>query len=121
MSPPKVDGSAKVAPRTNANDGIPTQAIDSSKIEVESPEFKKLAPSYQKAVVDAKAYAAKFDGMSPPPKVLVTPSSSGTNGGAPVTVVVPPGAKDPVTVQTHYHGDRAYSTSGTNGAANEIV
>jgi hypothetical protein len=101
---------------------LPSQAIDVSAIDLKGDEFKKLPPAYQRAVKDAKAYADQnFKTMAPPPKVLVTPSSMDTNGGQPVTVVVPPGAKAPLSVQTHYHGDRAHSASGENGAADAIA
>ncbi|MFT3843017.1 MAG: hypothetical protein QM723_38870 [Myxococcaceae bacterium] len=120
MGPPKVDS---VQPNVNRPtiSNAPPSSIDVSKIEVDSPEFKNLPPAYQKAVSDAKTYAARFKDMSPPPKIMVTASSDKTNGGQPVTVVVPPGAKPPMTVQTHYHGDRAHSLSGTNGAAEQIA
>lgn len=117
--PPKIDGAAPVRTPPTSAPALPTQAVDVSKIELNSAEFKALPPSFQKAVREAKAFAEKnFSTMAPPPKVLVVPSAS--NGNAPVTVVVPPGAKEPLSVQTHYHGDRATSVAGENAAADEL-
>jgi hypothetical protein len=120
--PPPVSGPTGVrAPTTNAPQ-IPEKAIDVSTIDVKSAEFRQLPAAYQRAVTDAKAYAEKsFKGMAPAPKVLVTPSSARAHGGQPVTMVIPPGAKEPLKVQTHYHGDWARSTSGINGATDQIA
>ena len=120
--PPPVGAPTGVRAPTTAGPQIPDQAIDVAAIDVKGAELKKLPAAYQRAVTDAKAYAAKsFKDMAPPPKVLVTPSSAKTNGGQPVTLVIPPGAKEPLHVQTHYHGDYARSTSGINGATDQIA
>ena len=124
MPPPTIaaPGPVRVAPRTPASAAPPDQAIDVSTVDLKSAEFKALPAAYQRAVKDAKAYADQnFKTMAPAPQVLVTPSSSDTNGGQPVTLIVPPGAKAPLTVQTHYHGDSAHSLSGTNQAADRIA
>ncbi len=87
---------------------------------ITTAQARALPPAYQTAVREAQAYATKhFAGMAPAPRVLVTPAKS--NGDAPVTVIVPPGAKAPLTVQTHYHGDRAGAVSGENAAADQIA
>lgn len=119
--PPPVGGPSGVRAPTTHGPQIPDRAIDVSTIDVKGVEFRKLPAAYQRAVTDAKAYATKFKDMAPPPKILVTPSSAKTNGGQPVTLVVPPGAKEPLKVQTHYHGDYARSTSGINGATDQIA
>lgn len=120
--PPPVGAPTGVRAPTTTGPQVPEQAIDVSTIDVRGAEFRKLPAAYQRAVTDAKAYAEKnFKTMAPAPKVLVTPSSVKTNGGQPVTVVVPPGAKEPLNVQTHYHGDYARSTSGINGATDQIA
>ena len=68
---------------------------------------------------DAKTYAAtNFRGMTPAPMVLVTAAPS--NGQAPVSVIVPPNAKAPFSVQTHYHGDGARSLAA-NPAGDAIA
>lgn len=80
--------------------------VDVSAISLGSAEFKKLPPAWQQAVRDAKTFSTtQLAGVSPPPKVVVTAAPS--NGSAPVTVIVPAGAKEPFSVQTHYHGDGA--------------
>jgi hypothetical protein len=115
--PPKVGGPVPVTQPRNAEAAIPAKAIDVSTLT--PAELKALPPAYQAAVKQAKAYAEKsFAGMAPAPQVLVVASAS--NGNAPVTVIVPPGAKEPLSVQTHYHGDRATSVGGENAAADEL-
>ena len=85
--PPPVGAPTGVRAPTTAGPQIPDQAIDVAAIDVKGAELKKLPAAYQRAVTDAKAYAAKsFKDMAPPPKVLVTPSSAKTNGGQPVTL-----------------------------------
>ncbi len=117
--PPKIDGAAPVRTPPGLTSQLPTKAIDAATIDVTGAEFKALPAGYQKAVQQAKAYADKnFSGMAPAPQVLVVPSAS--NGNSPVTVIVPPGAKQPLSVQTHYHGDRATAVAGENAAADEI-
>lgn len=97
----------------------PPKTVDTSAIDVNGAEFKKLPPSFQQAVRDAKAFSAvNFRGMTPAPKVLVTAAAS--NGQAPVSVIVPPNAQAPFTVQTHYHGDGARSLA-SNPAADAIA
>ena len=116
---PKIEGAGAIRTAPPPAAAIPDHAIDASKIDVTSADFKALPASYQKAVKEAKAFAEKnFGGMAPAPKVLVTPSAS--NGNAPVTVIVPAGAKAPLSVDTHYHGDRASAVAGENAAADEI-
>lgn len=105
-------------PTTPATPAAP-KTVDVSSIDVNGAEFKKLPPAWQQAVRDAKAFsAANFRGMAPAPKVLVTAAAS--NGQAPVSVIVPPGATAPFKVQTHYHGDGARSLA-TNPAAEAIA
>lgn len=105
-------------PATPAAPTLP-KTVDVSSIDVGGAEFKKLPPAWQQAVRDAKAFsAANFRDMAPAPKVLVTAAAS--NGQAPVSVIVPPGATAPFKVQTHYHGDGARSLA-TNPAAEAIA
>lgn len=120
--PPPVGGPAPVRTPVASGPQVPERAIDVSTIDLKGAEFRQLPAAYQRAVTDAKAYAEhNFKGMTPAPKVLVTPSSAKTNGGQPVTVIVPPNAKAPLSVQTHYHGDWARSASGINGATDQIA
>jgi hypothetical protein len=119
MPPPQVSGPAPIRLPPVASPKVPDHAVDVAKIDLKGAEFKALPPEFQKAVREAKTYSDKhFKTMAPPPQVLVTPAVA--NGNAPVTVIVPPGAKEPLTVQTHYHGDRATSVAGENAAADEI-
>lgn len=105
------------APSTGVATG--PKAVDVSTIELNSAAFRALPPSWQVAVKDAKTYAAaNFRGMTPQPKVLVTGAPS--NGQAPVSVIVPPNAKAPFSVQTHYHGDGARSLAA-NPAGDAIA
>lgn len=92
------------------------QPVDVSTIDLNGAAFRKLPPAWQTAVRDAKTFAAaNFRGMSPAPRVLVTGAPS--NGAAPVSVIVPPNAKAPFQVQTHYHGDNARSLASNPAAA----
>jgi hypothetical protein len=115
---PRVDTViARPAPPTAE---VPTQPIDVTTVDPKSAEFRALPPKYRTAVREAKAYYQKnFSQMAPPPRVLVTASKS--NGDLPVTVIVPPGVQPPLTVHTHYHGDRAGSVSGENAAADRVA
>lgn len=97
----------------------PPPTVDVAEIDTRSAEFRALPEAHRTAVREAQAYAARFRGMDPPPRILVT--SSPGNGEAPVTVIVPPGARDPLRVHTHYHGDRAGSVRGENAAADTIA
>lgn len=93
--------------------------VDVATVDVTSAQFRRLPPAWQQAVRDAKTFSSThFAGMSPPPKVLVTAAPS--NGQAPVSVIVPPGAKAPFQVQTHYHGDHARSLAA-NPAATAVA
>lgn len=115
---PKVDTTTKVKVPPPPPPQVPTQAIDVTNFT--KAEFDGLPAKYKTAVTEAKAYFDKnFSKLSPPPKVLVTPSKS--NGDLPVTVIVPAGTTKPLTVQTHYHGDRAGAVRGENAAADTIA
>lgn len=84
-----------------------------------SAAFQQLSPAQQQAVRDARAFLQeRLAGVTPPPTILV--ATSAANGGQPVTVLVPPGAKPPLEVHTHYHGDRARALS-TNPAADAMA
>lgn len=89
--------------------------VDVATIDLASADFRRLPPAWQQAVRDAKTFSAThFSSMAPPPKVLVTAAAS--NGHAPVSVIVPPNAKGPFQVQTHYHGDHARSLAANPAA-----
>lgn len=108
------------APVGNTRTASPPPTVDVAAIDPKSAEFRALPAAHQTAVREAQAYAAaQFRGMDPAPRILVT--SSAGNGSAPVTVIVPPGARDPLRVHTHYHGDRAGSVRGENAAADTIA
>ncbi|MFO0723099.1 MAG: hypothetical protein U1E65_04880 [Myxococcota bacterium] len=115
---PKVDKPAAAKAPPPPPPQVPTKAVDVTNYT--KAEYDALPPKYKTAVTEAKAYFdANFSKMSPPPQVLVVASKS--NGDLPVTVIVPPGAKAPLTVQTHYHGDRAGSVRGENAATDTIA
>jgi hypothetical protein len=99
--------------------GEPPRPVDVSSIKVGSAAFGRLPAAWQQAVRDARTFASgQLRGVSPPPRVLVVASPS--NGRAPVTVLVPAGARAPLRVQTHYHGDHARAL-GANPAAAAIA
>lgn len=112
-------GVAPVRPAPSTGAATGPRSVDVSTIDLNGAAFRALPPSWQLAVKDAKTYAAaNFRGMSPPTAVLVTGAPS--NGQAPVSVIVPPNAKAPFSVQTHYHGDGARSLAA-NPAGDAIA
>lgn len=114
---------APIQPRGGVVPGTPSStaaaAVDLSQVAPGSAAFQQLSPAQQQAVRDARAFTqAHFAGLAPPPRILVATSPG--NGGQPVTVIVPPGAKPPLEVHTHYHGDRSRALS-TNPAAEALA
>ncbi len=75
--------------------------------------LKTSQPQVAALITSAQSTWAKQLAAKPPARVLVTTSAG--NGGQPLLVIVPPGfdPKKPVTVQTHYHGDRTSAAAAT--------